>query len=70
MKFDEWFKLQFGNRPSSKSLFELEDEAESLALQAGRAKDLCHKVNHWEILRNACQYAWNLKDKDKLDIKG
>lgn len=65
MKFNEWFLLQFGKRPSSKSLLDLKDEAKSLSMQAERARDLYHKVDQWEILRNATQYAWNINDKDK-----
>jgi len=70
MKFEEWFKEEFGEWPSRKPLWELAQDymdAERVYLKLKSLYDA--KVKMEERFRVA-RYAWNVKDEDKDEKDG
>jgi hypothetical protein len=57
-KFDEWFNMQVGRRPSSASTPSLIQNARGLEEQAKNIRDLINQVNEWEARRSIARVAW------------
>lgn len=62
MKFDEWFKAQFGTRLFSA---QTEDELHEMIRLGEKARDELARRLQQEELRRAALYAWQVKDEDK-----
>lgn len=65
MKFDTWFKQQFGKRPSKEPTCELEIKVRDLGLELGAARELLNECNRYDYQYQSALYAWKIQDSDK-----
>lgn len=56
--FDEWFIAQFGERPDSRPIFEIQESAKAHDTQARYARLRLALVEEWESRRHAALMAW------------
>jgi hypothetical protein len=64
MKFDEWFRKQFGSI-AEKKIEELYKRREDLEKDIIHLNYRIHNRLEYDSMYKAARYAWNLKDKDK-----
>lgn len=58
MKFNAWFREQFGGRPTRRTTKSLEADVASLEDRLVAAQDLLARTELWEERRRAALYAW------------
>jgi len=67
MKFEEWFKAQFGEWPSKRPLWELAQDYEDAKRVFLVLKEIHDKQVKIEEQYRVARYAWNVQDKDKYE---
>jgi hypothetical protein len=63
--FEIWFDKEYGNRPSARSITDLEVDAGVHLHRHNEARELLEKVMTWELMKDAAESAWQA-DKDAV----
>jgi hypothetical protein len=62
VKFQQWFKLQFGKRPSRQPIERLRKKARDAANAANLAEQLYRQCERWDQDSNTALYGWNASE--------
>jgi hypothetical protein len=63
MTFGQWFRAQFGKRPSPRTVLQLEGVVDGVRWQLAKAEEVLRKTRKWENDREAALYAWQARGK-------
>lgn len=64
MKFEEWFVMQMGERPTQKHVRQLYDDIGALQVRLNEVQNLLAATIRWDQQREAALYAWQAREKE------
>ena len=62
----EWFRLQFGDRPTTITPISFKQKISELRAEANRLEDLRARAEIWDEQFRASRYVWNVAQDGKI----